>query len=207
MWSSETIYISCETLSGDTSDGFDRFTYSQRSKTSYFVSFIVKARDIKVDGSSIFDWLVLECFSLTESAIWSAPIWYPEQMQSPSASDLAKYFSLTQTQKLLRYGNYYTQLKPFLKVFKEDEIIFYNGNRLGKIQLRFWRPYNKGKSSIGNMKSGLETKKIHWKQCFQIGNNLWDWKNGITQKVNGHDWKYIFGMKVCDRLKYSFLRY
>ena len=55
-------------------------------------------------------------------------------MQSLSASDLAKYFSLTQTQKLLRYGNYYTQLKPFLKVFKEDEIIFYNGNRLGRIQ-------------------------------------------------------------------------
>ena len=55
-------------------------------------------------------------------------------MQSPSASDLANYFSLTQTQKLLRYGNYYTQLKPFLKVFKENEIIFYDGNRLGKIQ-------------------------------------------------------------------------
>ena len=55
-------------------------------------------------------------------------------MQSLSASDLAKYFALTQTQKLLRYGNYYTQLKPFLKVFKEDEIIFYNGNRLGRIQ-------------------------------------------------------------------------
>ena len=54
-------------------------------------------------------------------------------MQLPQASDLAKYFSLTQTQKLLRYGNYYTQLKPFLKVFKEDEIIFFNGNRLGKI--------------------------------------------------------------------------
>ena len=86
-------------------------------------------------------------------------------MQSPSASDLAKYFSLTQTQKLLRYGNYYTQLKPFLKVFKEDEIIFYNGNRLGKIQLWFWRPYNMGKSSIGKMKSGLETKKY-------IGNNV-----------------------------------
>ena len=111
---------------------------------------------------------MLECFSLTESAIWSAPIWYPEQMQSPSASDLAKYFSLTQTQKLLRYGNYYTQLKPFLKVFKEDEIIFYNGNRLGKIQLRFWRPYNMGKSSIGNLKSGLETKKIHWKQSLRL---------------------------------------
>ena len=61
-----------------------------------------------------------------------ASVGYPILMPPPKASDLAKYFTLTQTQKLLRYGNYYTQLKPFLKVFKEEEIIFYNGNRLGK---------------------------------------------------------------------------
>ena len=68
-------------------------------------------------------------------------------MQSPSASDLANYFSLTQTQKLLRYGNYFTQLKPFLKVFKADEIIFYNGNRLGKIQNIVLETHTQGKPS------------------------------------------------------------
>ena len=140
MRPSKTIHIACETYSRNTPNGSNRFINSQRSKTSHIFD-IIEARDI-------FNLMTKIGFQTWHSSInW---VWYrryPGRMQLPQASDLAKYFSLTQTQKLLRYGNYYTQLKPFLKVFKEDEIIFFNGNRLGKILKdngKWYRPISYG---------------------------------------------------------------